>query len=266
MINSKNKKWWNDNPMTYIDWELNKQERLVKKKEDFKALNKNYIETNPYLKKKFYKLSKKNFLKNKVSLDIGCGWGTSSIYLANFAKKLVAIDISENAIKGAKKNIKLNSKKKIILKRMDAEKLNFKKLYFDYIYSWGVIHHSQNPIKIYQNMYKVLKEGGEAFIMVYNKYSIRYYCLGLYYLVFKLKFLFGYNLNTVQKFFTDGYYHKHYSKNEIRQILKNIGFKNIRIEIDYMSARIFPGIRKNSNLDKFLKKRFGWFLIVRFKK
>lgn len=266
MINFENKNWWNNNPMTYIDWDLNKKDRIVKQKKGFGILNKKYLNTNPYLKKKFQNLLKKNYLKNKTVLDLGCGWGTSSIYLAKFSKKLFAIDISEVSIKGAKQNIKLHSKKKIKIRRMDAEKLKFDKEYFDYIYSWGVIHHSTNPEKIFFNIFRVLKKGGSSFVMVYNKHSLRYYCLGLYYLFGKFKIFQGYNLETVQKYFTDGYYHKHYTKNDMKKLLTKIGFKNIKIEIDYMAARIFPGVKKNSKLDKYLKKKFGWFLIVKFNK
>ena len=149
---------------------------------------------------------------------------------------------------------------------MDAEKLDFKNNFFDYIYSWGVIHHSNNPHIIYQNIYKTLQKGGKLFFMVYNKYSIRYYSLGLYYLFFKLKILRGYDLDTVQKFFTDGYYHKHYTSKELFNILKNLGFEKIKIETDYMATRIFPGIKQNSKLDLYLKKKFGWFLIVNCEK
>ena len=70
----------------------------------------------------------------------------------------------------------------------------------------------------------------------------------------------------MQKFFTDGFYHKHYTKEEIKKKLEKIGFKNIKIDVDYMAARVFPGVKKNSKLDLYLKKKFGWFLIINFTK
>jgi len=33
-----------------------------------------------------------------------------------------------------------------------------------------------------------------------------------------------------------------------------------------MAARVFPGIKQNSILDLYLKKKFGWFLIVNSEK
>ena len=53
MNNLKNKKWWNNNPMTYLDWDLKKKDRIISQKKGFDELNKSYLETNPYLKKNF---------------------------------------------------------------------------------------------------------------------------------------------------------------------------------------------------------------------
>ena len=36
MNNSKNKNWWNKNPMTYIDWDLNEKDRIVSQKKNLK--------------------------------------------------------------------------------------------------------------------------------------------------------------------------------------------------------------------------------------
>jgi SAM-dependent methyltransferase len=266
MNNLLNKNWWNENPMTYLDWDLKRNDRLVSQKKDFKKINDKYLNTNPYLKKKFENLKYLNFLKNDIVLDLGCGWGSSSILLSNYAKKVYAIDISEKSISGAKLNLKFFSTANVPIKKMDAEKLDFKNNFFDLIYSWGAIHHSNNPYKIYQNIYRTLKKNGKLFFMVYNRYSIRYYSLGFYYLFLKFKIFQGYTLDTVQKFFTDGYYHKHYTSRELYNILKNIGFKKIKIEIDYMATRVFPGIKQNSKLDLYLKKKFGWFLIINCEK
>ena len=102
--------------------------------------------------------------------------------------------------------------------------------------------------------------------MIYNKNSIRYYLKGLYYLFFKLKIFKGYNLDTVQKLFTDGYYQRHFTQDELNRILLQIGFNNINFEIGHMQKSYLPFFPKNSFIDNFLKKNFGWFLIAEFKK
>ena len=44
-------------------------------------------------------------------LDIGCGWGTSSIFLSNLFSEVHAIDISSTSVSKAKINIDLQKKK-----------------------------------------------------------------------------------------------------------------------------------------------------------
>jgi hypothetical protein len=63
MNNKNNKNWWNNNPMTYLDWNLKKSDRLVTQKINFRKLNETYLQTNPYLIKKFKKIKKKKFFK-----------------------------------------------------------------------------------------------------------------------------------------------------------------------------------------------------------
>lgn len=51
--NSLNKLWWDNNPMTYIEGEMNgwdEQKRFIHDQGQFKKLNKDYLDTNPYLK------------------------------------------------------------------------------------------------------------------------------------------------------------------------------------------------------------------------
>ena len=73
-------------------------------------------------------------------------------------------------------------------------------------------------------------------------------------------------MDSVQKLFTDGFYQKHYSKSELRKTLKEIGFKNISFDLTHMQKSYLPFIKKNSLIDKFLKKNFGWLLVAKFNK
>lgn len=268
MSNLDNKKWWDENTMSYTDWDLNGKIRLKDDPESISEVNRKYIDSNPYLKDFFTNLiSKKNnntLIFDKV-LDIGCGWGSSSILLSNLFSEVHAIDISSTSILKAKKNIDLAQKKNIKLEEFDAENLNEKNTY-EFIYSWGVIHHSVNPLKIYKNMFNSLNQGGSFMIMVYNRNSLRYWFKGLYQLFVKLKILKGYNLENVQKFFTDGYYHKHYDAKELIVELKSIGFRDLKYELTHMEKNYIPFLKKGSFVDNFFKKNFGWLLVVSGKK
>ena len=117
------------------------------------------------------------------------------------------------------------------------------------------------------NIYKTLKPGGSCFIMVYNHYSFRNILLSNYHLFIKGKIFKGHNYKSIATKFTDGYYQKHYKKNELYKILKNIGYKNIELSIGHHKGKILPFLKShNSILGRYLSKKFGYFLYAKFQK
>lgn len=263
--NKKNKDFWTYNPMTYVDFQKPLKKRLPLNKKHFDNINKKLIKSNPDFLPIINKL--KNDIRKKTILDLGCGFGTSSIILSKYAKKIYSIDLTYPAIKNAKKNIKFNNIRNVSLKQMDAENLNFKNNFFDFVFSWGVIHHSHNPNKILNNIKKKLKKNGSCFLMVYNFYSFRHIFFSLYYLYFKGYIFKGYNFITICKKFTDGYYNKHYKSSEMKKVLSDIGFKNIEIFFGHHRGRILPLLKShNTWLGRYLSKYFGYFLYAYFKK
>ena len=108
-MNNKNKfneEWWDKNPMTYKDWNLSKNVRSSIDIDELKKINSEYIDSNPYLND-FFKNLKNDNQENTV-LDIGCGWGSSTVILSKIFKKVYSIDISAKSILAAKENIRLN--------------------------------------------------------------------------------------------------------------------------------------------------------------
>src|SRR2546425_6762235 len=66
--------------------------------------------------------------------------------------------------------------------QMDAENLRFEDNSFDFIWSWGVIHHSSDTKAVLEQMRRVLRPGGTAVTMVYHRGLWNYYvCEGLCY-------------------------------------------------------------------------------------
>ena len=263
--NKKNQNFWTLNPMTYVDFRKPLNKRLPKEKKHFNIINQKLIISNPDFLKIIQKYKKK--ITGKTVLDLGCGFGTSSVILSRFAKKIFAIDLTYPAIKNAKINMKINKIKNVNLKQMDAENLNFKNNYFDFIFSWGVIHHSHNPTKILENIRKKLKKNGSCFIMVYNLFSFRYIFLSTYYLFLRGYIFKGYNFTSVCKKFTDGHYNKHYSVFEMKKVLKKIGYKNINVSYGHHKGRILPFLKSHDTwLGRFFSRYFGYFLYAYFEK
>lgn len=264
-MNKKNERFWTKYPMTYVDFKKPINQRLPKLKKDFIEINRKIIIGNPDFIEIINKYKEK--IKNKIVLDLGCGFGSSSIILSKIAKKIFSIDLTKLAVDNAKINFLLNKIKNIKIIKMDAEKMKFNSKFFDFVFSWGVIHHSQNPNKIFKNIFRVLKNKGCGFMMVYNFYSFRYLILSTYYLFIRGYYFKGLNYTTVTKKFTDGYYNKHYRKKDIIYVLKNIGFKNIKVCCGHYKGRILPLIKSHSNfIGRFLSSKFGYFLYVYFEK
>jgi len=268
--NFLNKSWWDNNPMTYVEGKpnvnWNDSKRFIQDRNQFNKLNQDYLDNNPYLKCFFKDHNVRRLLKGKHILDIGTGWGSSALLLESFGGKVTAIDLSDNSITGAKKNNELFGKGNIEIIKMDAEILDFPSETFDFIYSWGVIHHCHSTETIVEEISRVLKPSGRSLIMVYNRLSTRYYLIGLWYLFVKGKIFKGESIQSVQKYFTDGYWHRHFTSKEFSLILNKNGLVVDKIELTYMARRILPGIKEGSVVDEWLKRKFGWLLVASFSK
>src|SRR5262249_33669783 len=57
----------------------------------------------------------------------------------------------------------------------NAEALSFPDESFDWVYSHGVLHHTPNPQKAINEVWRVLKPNGRVIIMLYHKNSFNYF-------------------------------------------------------------------------------------------
>lgn len=95
-------------------------------------------------------------LKGKKVLMLGCGTGEESKLLKEFgAKDIVGIDLSKVSIKLAKETY---PEYNFVVG--DMHNLPFEDNSFDFIYSSLVIHYSDKPEKVYQEIYRILKDDG----------------------------------------------------------------------------------------------------------
>jgi len=97
-------------------------------------------------------------------LDVGTGPGYLPIEIAkkNPSIEVVGIDVSEKMVEIAGKNAKDIANVDFVV--MDANKLEFDDNYFDFIVSSGSSHHWRNPVRIYNEIYRVLRKGKQAWI------------------------------------------------------------------------------------------------------
>ena len=124
-----------------------------------------------------------NFCQDKVILDAGCGEGYGSHLLSEIGSKVIGIDISEEAVRHAKrKYIRENLEYQV----MDATNLDFADDTFDVAVSFQVIEHLDNISKFLNEIKRVLKQNGCVIISTGNKslhknhpigeYHVKEYC------------------------------------------------------------------------------------------
>ncbi len=104
-------------------------------------------------------------------LEIGVGLGADHQKFAEAGAELYGIDLTERAVEHTRRRLEvfgLTSQ----LSVGDAENLDFPDGTFDRVYSWGVLHHSPNTPRAITEVFRVLKCGGKARIMIYHKWSM----------------------------------------------------------------------------------------------
>lgn len=100
-------------------------------------------------------------------LDIGTGPGYLPIEIANRSPgiRIVGIDLSRKLIEMARSNAsKAGLAERLRFQLGNAGRLEFEDSVFDMVISTGVLHALKEPEKALQEMYRVLKTGGEAWI------------------------------------------------------------------------------------------------------
>jgi len=125
----------------------------------------------------------KNYFQKQV-LEIGVGLGADHQKFAESGADLYGCDLTPRAVEYTKERLELFGLSSR-LQVADAEKLPFKNEQFDLVYSWGVIHHSPDTPQCIKEIYRVLKPGSEAKVMIYHTSSFVGYMLWMRYALLK---------------------------------------------------------------------------------
>jgi len=164
--------------------------------------------------------------KEKRVLEIGVGLGADHQRFAEAGAELWGIDLTPRAIEHARRRflvLGLDSN----LSVGDAENLSFDDSQFDIVYSWGVLHHSPDTPKAVLEVWRVLRPGGVAKIMVYHKWSLIGYMLWLRYAL--LRFRPWMALESVYSKYLESPGTKAYTVLEARRMFS--AFKSVEIRI-----------------------------------
>jgi 2-polyprenyl-3-methyl-5-hydroxy-6-metoxy-1,4-benzoquinol methylase len=108
--------------------------------------------------------------RGKRLLEVGCGAGIDLVRFAREGAIVTGVDLAEVSIELARKNFTQNGLE-ADLQVMNGEALTFADNSFDVAYAHGVLQYTADAAQMARELHRVLKPGGEAIVMVYNKYS-----------------------------------------------------------------------------------------------
>lgn len=257
-IKKKNIDFWTRN-VPGID---NRVKRDTIGTEDFyKKVDSSRYEQEPYL----YDLFNRILEPAMVSLEVGIGLGSDLRSFSRKGLKVIGLDYSpENAYLS---NIGLKVfKLEGVVVSGDAEYLPFPDNSFDLVYSLGCLHHTPNTQKGIDELFRTVRLGGKAVVMLYHKGYQFWYMAAGYILGFK-----WINVN-FQDYLSAKYdqtpLSRIYSKRQLRKMFNK--FKDIDIEIvTFGGIQYHPILKyvwKIFNKWPWLMRKFGSFAIITAKK
>jgi SAM-dependent methyltransferase len=104
-------------------------------------------------------------------LEIGCGIGTDLVRFARGGARVTGVDLAQSSIDLARKNFELHGVHAEDLRVADGGALPFDQASFDVVYCHGVLQYAPDAAAIVAEARRVLRPGGRAIFMVYNRVS-----------------------------------------------------------------------------------------------
>jgi ubiquinone/menaquinone biosynthesis C-methylase UbiE len=100
-------------------------------------------------------------------LEVGCGTGSDLLQFAKHGALATGVDLTTKHVELARRRVGDLA----VVHEADARHLPFADASFDYVYSHGVLHHSDDPKAIVGEMFRVLRPGGRINVHVYALWS-----------------------------------------------------------------------------------------------
>jgi 2-polyprenyl-3-methyl-5-hydroxy-6-metoxy-1,4-benzoquinol methylase len=106
------------------------------------------------------------FFAGKRALDAGCGSGRWTYALAELGADVTAVDLAAGGPESA--YAELGGRSNVSFAQADLFALPFRPATFDFVMSWGVLHHTPDTRAGFERLVPLVKPGGTLFVMVYE--------------------------------------------------------------------------------------------------
>jgi ubiquinone/menaquinone biosynthesis C-methylase UbiE len=187
---------------------------------------------------------------------------------ARMGAKLTGVDLTEKHCQMTRQFLRTFDLEPRVV-NANACDLPFPGASFDHVYSCGVLLLVADLPRAMAEIRRVLRPGGTATIMLYNKQSLHYWL--------KTRLYYGWALGedraigrqAVDDWYTDGPGYirvYHYAPRDLRWIFD--GFRDIEYQTSCLTTEQMPvvGLPKDNRAKQWLESRWGFFLWGRAKK
>ena len=189
--------------------------------EFFDSISRNRYKVEPFILEfaEFQNFSGKNIL------EIGVGAGADFENWVQNGAVATGLDLTEAAIELTRERLALKGfpHDAFTLKTADAENLDLDDRSFDLVYSYGVIHHSPDTEQCLDEIFRVLKPGGQTKLMIYATFSMTGILLWIRHALFKGRPFQSQRAVIYKHLESPGT--KMYSSAEFKRILEQHGFE-----------------------------------------
>lgn len=181
-------------------------------------------------------------------LEIGCGVGMDTHTMAKRGLRVTAADLTHVGVSTAQARFHREGLPGSFLVG-DACGLPLAGESFDYVYSFGVLHHVADTPRSIDEVFRLLKPGGTALIMLYHRHSLNEWVHRLLGVPFEEKD----ELCPVVR---------RYSMDEVRQLFSR--FSAVEVSPDFLFGEGYGILFKllPVPLYRWLSRRMGWHLMI----
>jgi SAM-dependent methyltransferase len=213
--------------------------------------------------------------KGKRVLELGCGAGFDAYDLCAAGCDYTGIDITPENPERTKQHLGFYGFEPCVLVA-DAEQLPFDANSFDIVFSNGVLHHTPDMSASFREAHRVLRPGGEFWVILYHRHSI-FHWVSLFLvrhllLLGFLRMSFRERLARIE--FTTSDSHplvNVYGRREVASVLERAGFAVRDTWVRKLAPEDLPSLPLLRSLWRFIPRRWldlvgrrwGWYVIAR---
>jgi 2-polyprenyl-3-methyl-5-hydroxy-6-metoxy-1,4-benzoquinol methylase len=233
-----NQTWWTSNTMSY-DW----KDKIALERFSqswFDEVDRRFIDVSRLFAtdvEPFDRIIPFSALRGREVLEIGCGMGLHTELMVRAGARVTALDLSPTSVEACTARLRLKGLTAEV-RQGDAEGLPFPDKHFDFVWSWGVIHHSSRTAKIVREIARVLRPEGECRIMVYNREGMAARVIFIKDHLLKGGFLRG-SFDQTLNYHNDGFSARHYTKDQFEDLFRAF-FREASCEVCGLESDSIP--------------------------